>query len=164
MKSLRDICEGLLKGQDKMMDDGDALEKTLRLTSDRKSFLKFVDELDKKLNNCLHWDNRIYAYQIKDFNPNSKYVVVYRVEHDLSFRGFDNNKESNYLLYTNKGKGVSDWIFMFGNKHSWVQYPGAFSKLLHPMQQLVKSMDTAKAYELPKEYEWLHDFITNRGK
>lgn len=184
MIALREyMYEGLLAGQDSIIKDGNILQDRSDLIASWKknyiNFNVFIKEhfmKDAKSYKCK--TNPQYDYGVENFDPKKKYFFIvkedvnYDMSHPLS-KQHPKLAKFVYRIYINDegnigrnmltGQGYGSVVLDIAYYHKNGKY--------YPMHEYKKRVgnfmfdygkNKAEVYEVPKQYEWLYDYIKER--
>ena len=184
MRSLKEMCEGLLAGQDSIIKDGDILQDRSDLIASWKknhiNFNVFIKEhfmKDAKSYKCK--TNPQYDYGVENFDPKKKYFFIvkedvrYDMSHPLS-KQHPKLAKFVYRIYINDDGGNIGPNMLTGQGYGSVVLDIAYyhkNGKYYPMHEYKKTVgnfmfdygkNKAEVYEVPKQYEWLYDYIKER--
>lgn len=183
MKTLKEMCEGLLAGQDSIIKYGDILQdRSDLIASWKKNYINFnvfvKEHFMKDAKSYKRKTGLQYDYGVEGFDYKKKYFFIVKedVRYDMSHplaKQHPKLAKFVYRIYINDegnigtnmltGQGYGSVVLDIAYYHKNGKY--------YPMHEYKKSVgnfmfyfgkNKAEVYEVPKQYEWLYDYIKER--
>jgi hypothetical protein len=184
MRSLKEILEGLLSGQEQTIEIGNNFQNRNDLIESWKkhyiNFNVFIKEhFMKDAKSYKHKTGPQYDYSIEGFDNKKKYFFIvkeavrYDMTHPLTAR-HPKLAKFVYSIYINDDAGNIGRNMLTGQGSGSVVLDISYyhkNGKYYPMHEYKKSVgnfmfdfgkNKAEVYEVPKQYEWLYDYIKER--
>lgn len=183
MRSLKDILEGLLAGQDSIIKDGNILQdRSDLIASWKKNYINFnvfiKEHFMKDAKSYKRKTGHQYDYGVEGFDYKKKYFFIVKedVRYDMSHplaKQYPKLAKFVYRIYINDEGNIGSNMLTGQDYGSVVLDIAYYHKngKYYPMHEYKKTVgnfmfdygkNKAEVYEVPKQYEWLYDYIKER--